>query len=156
MIVRKIEEQDVESVSGLMARNFDEVMSHYHSKHIIEKFKSHNTPELVKTQMLWKEIFVVEDDGGVVATGALANFGDSENPKYSVSNFFVKPELHNRGIGSLLFGKLLETAKEKKAELLHVPSSRNAVGFYEKMGFVKDEIQNDIEDEITWMTMNVK
>lgn len=153
MIVRKIEEHDIESVTRLMARNFDEVMSNYHSKHIIEKFKGHNTPELVKTQMLWKEIFVVENDGEIVATGALANFEDAENPRYSVSNFFVKPELHNRGVGRLLFRKLLEAAKEKKAGLLHVPSSRNAVGFYEKMGFVKDKIQNDAEDEITWMTI---
>jgi hypothetical protein len=35
---------------------------------------------------------------------------------------------------------------------LHVPSSRNAVNFYKKMGFVEDIVQNDIKDEITWMT----
>lgn len=156
MMLREIVGQDVECISSLMARNFDEVMSKYHSKHIIEKFKNHNTPEKVKNQMLWKDIFVVEGDGEIVATGALANFGDVENPKYSVSNFFVKPELHNRGIGRFLFEKIFETAKEKKAEILHVPSSRNGIGFYEKMGFVKDEIQNDLDDEITWMTMMVK
>lgn len=156
MIVRKIVEQDVESVSGFIARNFDEIMSRYHSKHIIEKFKSHNTPEKVRTQMQWKEIFVVEEDNEIIAMGALVNFRDMENPKYSVSNFFVKPELHNRGIGKLLFLRILDTAKGKGAELLHVPSSRNAVAFYEKMGFVQDEIQNDMEDEITWMRMKVK
>ncbi|NJD04815.1 MAG: GNAT family N-acetyltransferase [Ruminiclostridium sp.] len=156
MIVRKIKEQDIESVSSLMARNFDEIMSRYHSKHIIEKFKNHNTPEKVRTQMQWKEIFVVEEDNEIIATGALANFGDMENPKYSVSNFFVKPELHNRGIGKLLFRKILDTAKGKGAEVLHVPSSRNAVAFYEKIKFVQDEILNDTEDEITWMTMKVK
>ena len=156
MIVRKIKEQDIESVSSLMARNFDENMSQYHSKNTIEKFKNHNTPEKVRTQMQWKEIFVVEEDNEIIATGALANFGDVENSKYSVSNFFVKPELHNRGIGKLLFRRILETANEKGAELLHVPSSRNAVAFYKKMGFVQDEIQNDTEDEITWMTMKVK
>jgi hypothetical protein len=51
MIVRRIKEQDIESVSNLMVRNFDEIMSRYHSKHIIEKFKNHNTPEKVRTQM---------------------------------------------------------------------------------------------------------
>lgn len=130
MIVRKIVEQDIESVSSLMARNFDEIMSRYHSKHIIEKFKSHNTPENVRTQMYWKDIFVVEEGNEIIATGALANFGDMESPKYSVSNFFVKPELHNRGIGKLLFSRILETARGKGVDLLHVPSSRNAVAFY--------------------------
>ena len=155
-MVREIVVQDVEFVSSLMARNFDEVMSQYHSKHIIGKFKNYNTPEKVKNQILWKDIFVVEDDGEIVATGALANFGDALNPKYSVSNFFVKPELHNRGIGRFLFKKIFETTKEKKASILHVPSSRNSIGFYKKIGFVQDEIQNDFNDEITWMTMKVK
>lgn len=58
--------------------------------------------------------------------------------KYSVSNFFVKPDLHNRGIGRFLFKKIFKTTKEKKAEILHVPSSRNGIGFYEKMGFVDE------------------
>jgi GNAT superfamily N-acetyltransferase len=155
MIVRKIEEKDIEQVVGLMIRNFDEVMSECHSKDIIEKYKSHNTPENIKAQMLWKEIFVIEDNFEIVATGALANFGDEQNPKYCVSNFFVKPELHKKGIGKVLFNKIFETAKEKGTGLLHVPSSRNGVGFYEKMGFDKDEMQSDIADEITWMTMKI-
>lgn len=156
MIVRKIEEKDIECVSSLMTRNFDEVMSKYHSIDIIEKFKNHNTPEEIRTQMYWKEIFVIEDENIIIATGALANFGDAESPKYCVSNLYVKPELHNKGLGRLLFERILKTAKEKGTDFLHVPSSRNAIGFYEKMGFITNEIQNDTADEITWMTMNVQ
>ncbi len=103
-------------------------------------------------QMNWKEIFVVEIDGEIVATGALANFGDNEAPKYSISNFFVKPELHRQGIGKSLFNQLFKIFKSKSVKDLYVSSSRNAVEFYEKMGFVQDLEQIDIQDEITWMT----
>ena len=48
--------------------------------------------------------------------------------------------------------QLVNDAKETGALELHVPSSRNAVGFYEKMGFSVDNVQQDIQDEITWMT----
>jgi ribosomal protein S18 acetylase RimI-like enzyme len=152
MKIRKMESQDVVAVAELIRRNFDEVMSKYHSIHIIEEFKNHNTPEKLMNQMNWKEIFVVEINDEVVATGALANFGDTEAPKYSISNFFVKPELHGRGIGRSLLNYLFEVFNGKYVKDLHVPSSRNAVKFYEKMGFVQDLEQIDIEDEITWMT----
>jgi ribosomal protein S18 acetylase RimI-like enzyme len=91
----------------------------------------------------------------IIATGAVANFGNEGTPKYSVSNFFVKPELHRKGIGRFLFDSLLKIAISKGAKTFHVPSSRNALGFYEKMGFVKDEIQPDEADEITWLIMKI-
>lgn len=95
---------------------------------------------------------MAEINDEIVATGVLANFGNDEAPKYSISNFFVKPELHGQGIGRSLFNHLFEVFKSKNVHDLHVPSSRNAVKFYEKMGFVEDIEQNDIKDEITWMT----
>lgn len=63
----------------------------------------------------------------------------------------VKPDIN-------LKGEYLDMVGEWKqsVEFLHVPSSRNAIGFYEKMGFVKNEVQNDMEDEITWMSMEIK
>ena len=127
-------------------------MSKYHSVNIIEEFKKHNSKEKLENQMDWKEIYVVEIDDEIVATGALADFGNDEVPKYSISNFFVKPELHGQGIGKSLFSHLFEIFKSKNVKDLHVPSSRNAVKFYEKMGFVQDLVQNDFKDEITWMT----
>lgn len=152
MKIRKMESQDVGAVAELIRRNFDEVMPKYHSINIIEEFKNHNTAVKLMNQMNWKEIFVVEIDDEIVATGALANFGDNKAPKYSISNFFVKPEFHWQGIGRSLFNHLFEIFKSKSVKDLHVPSSRNAVEFYEKMGFVQDLEQIDIKDEITWMT----
>ncbi len=54
----------------------------------------------------------------------------------------------------MLFKQLFNDAKANNAKSFHVPSSLNAVGFYEKIGFVVDEMQPDKDDEITWMTMD--
>ena len=155
MKIRKLESVDIPFVAELIKRNFDEVIIKHHSFHIIEDFKSRNTTDKIEKQMKWKEIFVVELNGEIVATGALANFGNVEIPKYSISNFFVKPELHSQGIGRKLFNHLFELFRSKNVKDLHVPSTRNGLRFYEKMGFIKDLEQNDLHEEITWMTMNI-
>ena len=156
MKIRAAEEQDVKQIKFLLDRNFDEIMSAYHSKAILEKFKSHNSNENLLNQLKWKKVYVAEDDAGeVIATGAFANFGSAEKPKYSVSNLYVIPENHAKGIGRMLFETLLEEAKANSAGSFHVPSSRNAIGFYEKMGFSVDGDQPEAGDEITWMTMRL-
>jgi ribosomal protein S18 acetylase RimI-like enzyme len=65
------------------------------------------------------------------------------------------PEYHSQGIGTRIFNNLLHDAKNVNANSFHVPSSRNAISFYEKYGFVIDKIQSDTEDEITWLTMQL-
>lgn len=155
MKIRKMESKDVTVVADLIRKNFDEIMSQYHLNGVIEKFKNLNTPEKLLTQMNWKEIFVLKINDEVVATGALANFDNEETPKYSISNLFIKPELHGKGIGRKLIEHLFEVVKGKNVKELHVPSSRNAVKFYEKMGFVQDSEQKDLDDEITWMTLKI-
>ena len=154
MKIREAKEQDIEQIKTLIDKSIDEVISKYHSAPICEKFKAHNSTESLLHQLKWKKVYVVEDDNGdVIATGAFANFGSVENPKYCVSNFYVLPAKHSNGIGRMLFDKLLQDAKSNCANSFHVPSSKNAVGFYKKMGFAVDDQQSDQADEITWMTM---
>lgn len=151
MIHRKIKDDDIKEVSLIIINNL-EIMRKYHSKEIIDKFISHNTAENLRKQMSWKDILVVEKNKEIIATGAIANFGEKQIPKYCISNFFVKPELHRKGIGKTLFNELKKLAKAKGAKVLHVPSSRNAVGFYSSMSFKIDNLQPDTKDEITWMS----
>ena len=155
MKIRKATSKDLGQIKLLIDRNFDETMSKFHSKSIIDKFKSHNTLESLSSQLSWKTIYVVEQAGEIIATGAFANFGSSDKPKYSISNMFTLPEFHSKGVGRFLAQQLIQDAKNKNADSFHVPSSRNAIAFYEKMGFTIDEVQTDKADEITWMTMKI-
>jgi len=153
MKLRIANENDVEQIKFLLERNFDEIMSKYHSKPILDKFKSHNKYEDLLNQLNWKKIYVIEEDDEVIATGAFVNYGSKEKPKYSISNLYVKPEKHGKGIGKMLFNALCQDAKSNCADSFHVPSSRNAIGFYEKMGFTIDNEQPEKDNEATWMTM---
>lgn len=101
-------------------------------------------------------ISVVEEAGGIVATGALADLGTPGSPMPSASQFFVRPDLHGRGIGTFLMKHLREIARTSGVTCLRVPSSRNAISFYRSTRFTVDVAQPDSADEITWMTMNLE
>ena len=58
-----------------------------------------------------------------------------------VTNDYTKPEHRNQGIGTLLFEKVIEWAKDNDLELLIVYPSERAVPFYERLGF---ESENDV------------
>ncbi|HNX26764.1 MAG TPA: GNAT family N-acetyltransferase [Phycisphaerae bacterium] len=155
MKIRPINVKDIPEVLQIMLDNWDGVMAEHHSVEIVRKFRSEVSADWLKRQMDWKRIFVVEKDDRIVATGALADFGQPGNPKLCVSQFFVSSHLHGRGIGKCLLKYLTETAKKDGTQQLHVPSSRNAIPFYKSAGFVTDPVQTDAADEITWMSMDI-
>ena len=152
MEIRSACDTDIEAIKSLIDRNFDETISQYHSPEIVQKFKSHNSLESLKSQLSWKKIYVATEGEKVVGTGAFANFGTIDMPKYSISNLYVLPNLHGKKIGTKIVEVLLSEAKKANARTFHVPSTKNAIPFYQKHGFEVDTLQTDVEDEITWMT----
>ena len=156
MTLRPIREEDIPSVVEMMLLNWDRVMSTYHSVAVVKKFRGKVTPAWLTRQMGWKQIWVVEEAGEIVATGALADFGSPETPKLSISQFFVRPEVHGQGIGKFLMKHLVQSARGQGCARLHVPSSRNAISFYTSAGFTIDAGQPDAADEITWMSLEMK
>jgi GNAT superfamily N-acetyltransferase len=153
MLIRPMEDTDVEPTAALARANYDGVMTQYHSAEILARFRSEVTPDAIREQLGWKQVFVVEHEGEVVATGALADFGTPEEPRYTVSQFYVRPDLHRQGIGDRLLAHLVGVATAAGAAALGVPSSRNAIPFYRQAGFHVDARQPDTGIEITWMTM---
>lgn len=153
MQVRKAIEDDLERIHSLLCRNFDEVMAKHHSERTIQKYRADNTPENLANQLQWKTIYVAEQNGDIVGTGAFANMGVVAYPKYTVSNLFVAPDQQSHGIGRAIFTQLLSDAKRNGGSDLHARATANSVGFFLKMGFVVDSEQPDAEDDITWLIM---
>jgi GNAT superfamily N-acetyltransferase len=152
MLIRRMEHRDVEAVVALAQGNYDGVMAEHHTAEILASFRSEVTPESFREQMGSKQVFVAEDAGEVVATGALADCRTPGAPKHTVSQFYVRSDLHRRGVGTQLLAYVVDVASNAGADGLHVPSSRNAIPFYEHAGFVVDSAQPDAAIEITWMT----
>lgn len=155
MSVRKMTMEDIGKVIEIVNRNYDEVMIEKHTEEVLQKFRAHNSADDWKAQMSWKDVFVLEKDGEIIGTGAIANVGDDSSPKYSISNFFIKPGLQGKGFGSFLFKHMHQAVIGKEIRQLHVPSSRTGQVFYRKLGFIEDELQPDKEDEIIWMTLKI-
>jgi GNAT superfamily N-acetyltransferase len=153
MLIRRMQECDVKPVVELTLLNYDGVLAEHHSADFIAALRAEVTPESLREEMAWKQVFVVEDAGEVVATGSLADFGTPRAAMYTVSQFYVRPDLHGRGIGERLLAHFVRTALDAGASRLHVPSSRNAIPFYRHAGFVVDATQPDAATEITWMSM---
>ena len=131
-------ESHIPQIRNIAHRNFDEVLSKVHSSEIVMKCKAGHSIENLTAYLSWKKVYVMLDHDMVVGTGSLANFGTAEQPKWSVSNLYVLPENHGMGIGRQIIQQLIHDARHEAAKTLHVPSSRNAVGFYQRMGFVID------------------
>ena len=155
MLIRRMEERDVEAVAEMARANYDGVLAEYHSTEFLASFRAEVTPQFFRERMSLNQVFVVEDAGEVVATGALANFGTPDEPHYAVSQFYVRADLHRRGIGQRLLARIAEAACEAGADRLNVHSSRNAIPFYKNAGFVVDADQPGDAGEITWMTMRL-
>ena len=153
MLIRPMSEGDVDAVVDLALANYDGVMAEHHTADVLAGLRADITPEFFREQLGWKKVFVVEDAREIVATGAVADFGPPGAPKYTVSQFYVRSDLHRRGIGKRLLERLVETARASGVDSLHVPSSRNAIPFYQHTGFSVDAHQPDAAIEMTWMTM---
>jgi GNAT superfamily N-acetyltransferase len=152
MQIRPMTDGDIGAVVDLALANYDGVMAEHHTAEVLAGFRADITPEFFREQMGWKQVFVVEQAGEVIATGALADFGTPHEPRYTVSQFYVRLDLHRRGIGAGLLDQFVAMARDVGADSLHVPSSRNAIPFYRHHGFSIDAPQPDAALEITWMT----
>ena len=115
-------------------------------------------------RLFWEEaqneyaIYVVgELEGKVIAyAGAYLSFGDAE-----VMNVAVDPDVRGRGIGTALFGRLIEEVKARGATAITLevrPSNAAAIHLYEKFGLRSVGrrphyyVDNDEDALIMWNT----
>jgi N-acetylglutamate synthase-like GNAT family acetyltransferase len=78
------------------------------------------------------EVFVAEIDGHIVGFATImAHEGDDAE----IDGLFVEPSEWRKGIGTALVQQIEREAAAWGASRLHVLANRNALGFYEAMGF---------------------
>ncbi len=82
---------------------------------------------------------MTEDEYWVAETDALCGcvclIENRDGRSGEVHAFFIDPALQRRGIGQLLWRKVVEQAKSKGLAMLHLDADPFAVPFYEAMGF---------------------
>jgi ribosomal protein S18 acetylase RimI-like enzyme len=126
--IRTYEESDEAAVAALWREVFPDA-------------PAHNIPEddIRRKLAVQRELFFVAVDGGDVVGTALAGYDGHRGWVYYVA---VKPSRRRRGIGAALMKRVeeaLTAAGCPKLNLQVRAPNRDAVAFYEKLGYVVEE-----------------
>ncbi|HVY55431.1 MAG TPA: GNAT family N-acetyltransferase [Thermodesulfobacteriota bacterium] len=120
-------------VSNLVAKSFNEFVAPDFPDEGIDEFFSYANPRSLKKRSEGSHFVLVAEPDGV-----LAGMIEVREMRH-VSMLFVDKAFHRKGIGKGLFQAALERIYSEGPipEMLTVNSSRFAVPFYERLGFVR-------------------
>ena len=135
MKIERFQDCQAEAVSNLIRRNLLEVNSQDYAEDFINSLVAYFSPATLLKNSQSQTIFVATQDGAVVGTASLDNFGSAESPDYYAVEVFVLPEFHRQGIGLRLMQAVELKAKEVGAEKVTLRASITAKGFYQKLGY---------------------
>ena len=124
-----------EQVSNLIRRNLLEINSIDTNEQLITFLVDYFSPTKILENAKTQHIFVALEEGKVIGTAGLANFGNADEPSFYGVAVFVDPDCQGRGIGKLLMALVEAKANELGANKITVRSSISAQGFYKKMGY---------------------
>lgn len=130
--VRLASESDIPAIHSVHISSIKEICSSHYKADEIKQWTERQSHE--RYSKLFKEgrVYVVERDNMVIGFGHIGRTEDADCD-YEIKALYVSPAEVKQGIGRLLLTTLERSVEYKK---LLVFSSKNAVGFYERYGFV--------------------
>ncbi|MDE1166446.1 MAG: GNAT family N-acetyltransferase [Pseudomonas sp.] len=131
--VRLAAGEDAEAISQVIVAALRETNGLDYSPEVIARVEQSFTPQAIKLLMARREVYVILRGPLVAGTASLD--GDV------VRSMFVAPNDQGTGLGRQLMTVIMASALNAGVEVLRVPSSVTAQGFYAKLGFekVRDE-----------------
>ncbi len=127
-MLRTFRASDIAAVQGLIHRTIDVCYAGVYPPQAVAFFKRFHSLEAIRERALAGAVVVVEDESGIVATGARAG---SE-----ISGVFVTPEMQGRGLGALVMDELEAGALAAGEPVARLDVSLPSRGFYERRGYV--------------------
>lgn len=136
MTIRQARQDDKEDLWLIQTRAIRQQGPTHYTAEQVDAWAGGNSyrPEMYTESIDDNSVWVAECDGIVVGF-TLLNKKESE-----LRGLYVHPDFMGNGIGRLLFERLQQEAHDLGIVRLHVKASLNAAAFYERMGFVLDEI----------------
>jgi GNAT superfamily N-acetyltransferase len=135
MRIEQFQDAQAEAVSNLIRRNLLEVNSKDYAEGVINSLAAYFSPATLLKNSQSQTIFVAMQDGEVIGTASLDNFGTAERPEYYAVAVFVLPESQRQGIGLRLMEAVELKARELGAEKVTLRAAITAKGFYQKLGY---------------------
>ena len=71
--------------------------------------------------------------------GRIAGYVSFDPATFEIDSVYVAPEMAGRGIGRAMMEHILDRAREHRIENVWLDASKNAIPFYERLGFVTME-----------------
>lgn len=131
--IRPAVAEDAASISRVVISALRESNAQDYPPDVIAQVERSFSPSAILQLLSQRQVFVATLEQHVVATASLD--GDV------VRSVFVAPQHQNRGIGKQLMAVIDQAAASANLNVLYVPSSITAEGFYASLGFekVRDE-----------------
>ena len=125
--IREFREADLIPVRRLIHQTIDGCYSGVYPPRAVQFFKEFHSEEKIMDRHRKGEILVVEQEGNLIATGAIVG-GD-------IFGVFVHPEFQHCGHGRALMCQLENRAKARGCKESELSVSLPSKGFYESLGY---------------------
>lgn len=125
--IREFRESDLVPVQRLIQQTIEVCYSGVYPPRAVQFFKSFHGEEKIMERHRNGEMLVVEQDGEVIATGAIVGT--------DIFGVFVHPEFQRRGHGATLMRHLENRGKARGCEEPELSVSLPSRGFYEGLGY---------------------
>ncbi|MBS4081184.1 GNAT family N-acetyltransferase [Pseudomonas rustica] len=128
-LIRIAMNSDAAAISQIIIGTLRESNAQDYSAEIINQVELSFSPQAILSLMTQRQVFVALLEHRIVATASL----DHD----VVRSVFVDPAYQGKGIGRQLMKSIQSSAIAEGRNLLRVPSSITAEGFYASLGFIK-------------------
>ena len=128
-LIRIAMKADAAAISQVIIGTLRESNAQDYSAEIINQVELSFSPQAILCLMTQRQVFVALLERRIVATASL----DHD----VVRSVFVDPAYQGKGIGRQLMQSIQSSAIAEGRNLLRVPSSITAEGFYASLGFIK-------------------
>ncbi|PRA59611.1 GNAT family N-acetyltransferase [Pseudomonas sp. MYb187] len=131
--VRRATDDDASGISLVVISALRESNSKDYSPEVIARVEQSFSPQAILRLLKQRHVYVASADQRIIATASLE--------MDVIRSVFVDPCYQGGGIGRRLMSEILSDARRSGIEIVHVPSSITAQGFYAALGFqkVRDE-----------------
>lgn len=128
-LIRIAMKADAAAISQVIIGTLRESNAQDYSAEIINQVELSFSPQAILCLMTQRQVFVALLGNRIVATASL----DHD----VVRSVYVEPAYQGKGIGRQLMKSIQSSAIAEGRNLLRVPSSITAEGFYASLGFIK-------------------
>lgn len=128
-LIRNATSADALAISRVIIDTLRDSNAQDYSAQVIEQVERSFSPAAVRCLLGQRQVFVATVDGQVIATASLE--------RDVVRSVFVDSVCQGKGVGKRLIATIEQVALNGGVELLRVPSSITAEGFYVSLGFEK-------------------